>query len=1649
MKRQTKRHRIIATFFLLIFFPTLIPTNLFASTTGPKSPEAASFEPVDATDMVNLVTGQYSYVLPLLNVPSPEGGYPIALGYHAGIAMDQEASWAGLGWNVNPGSIDRNVNGYPDDYNASKLNEYFWDRTHTETFYSASLGFMSVSGVSVGVGLNWGSNQALGGSVNIGVGPEIGAFGVGANISMGTNGASLGVGVSMEGGGLSYGASISSNGNVGVNLGYGNNDAGMSIGYNTSGQTSIGINQGTGNDNSFGLDVSFSSSGVGISGGVTNKTGKKIDGGAGSGFYLSFNNTMSMGDYSSSSSGWMIPIVVPTPIGIFSASFGKQKFKYWMGKNVNNFVTSPLYFHKGIIDITKWVTVQKCVTDYDHYDEYGNYAEICTDTLVEKLVGRSFMDINEISLSENGFNGTTNVGENNMTFPNYDNFSVNGQGISGSMSATIYKNGALFGLDGKENKAGYSLKYNVRNETASGADFTKFNNAPQFEFENEITTYLGVEPAQFNTNNNNTSILDYYSTGIDLNDKPRRKTSNYIEYFTNKEINTPATYAILKSNGFLQPTVSGFDRSIMPEDGIGAFKVTTVDGKTYHYSLPIYNHEIITRTHGVIPDSPDESQSYFEKRQLEPFATHWLLTAVTGPDFVDNGDGIAGEGDLGYWVNFEYGKWTDAFVWKNPYKKDYFSDPGDQRIKTWIRGRKQLYYLDKIKTRTHSAIFIKGEREDARSEQWNYSSAKHIDDLQSNSVKSRFTVPEQKQLRLEKIIVLKNEDSPTNKGHEIYAPNANAITLIKYNQSEIKENVAAEYNMYDNVFDNRDNLSSYENKALQVIDFNYGYSLVPGDNRLTLKSVVFKGKGGETVLPPYKFDYINDTNTFNIDKKDDWGYLRGTPYMYSLNRITTPQGGTIEVSYEKNKCKSVIGRGILEFKYENYLNYRAYDVNHTTHTAKISIGDDFQNYNLLGKKVNVGYYINVCKQSNELYNKYYYNEDTGIISSYLGNGIYEVHFDNSNVNSYDDSTVYSAGDCFIPDPNAGLRIALFIDPNEILDGGGPRVASLKISDGIDNYITDYKYGENEDGVGYVSYVPYDQYLAQEVPYSAELPAPRVMYEFVTTSSHKEGVIPEVKLRYKFNIMKEQTGITKFGEFYEIIQSVQYLTNSSNNNSVTVKSFTVKENFAAIGQLLEVSTLNSKNQLLSKLYNSYYGINEIPNNIGVTKESYQTYKAIDFIDSAIKDKWYITSSSRIKYPSIVKSSTEKKNGYSYTTDFNDYDLVSGISKEQVYTSSDGQSYKTRIVPAYTKYSTSGGYGMGSKVDDPTNKNMLSQTAAEYSYILDKGTSTWKVTGVGITTWSNIWSYKDITGAITTPSAAKEKIWRKHKIFVWNGVKDSNGIFTNYNSANDDGFNWTVGVGSQPSQWKQVSETSLYDHFSAPLEIKDINGNLASTKMGDNDTKVMVTGNAGYNEIYYTGAENAPPLFALTFLEPEIKMVNALRNVSYFHTGKQSVETTSASQFGITMQNAQHRPGKYKVSVWVKADNAAKAQLKLNGIVVPFVSDNIIAGNWQLKTAFIDVPTGACTVYLNSSDTSTVYYDDLMIRPVASSITGYVYNEWDELSYIIANNGLATKFEYDAAGRLIKTYSEVIDDSNNGITGGFKLMKSYKMNNKYLN
>ncbi|WPQ61474.1 DUF5977 domain-containing protein [Chitinophaga sancti] len=95
--------------------PAALTTTSKAFIGGPTQPESQDFHSVNSDNMVDLFSGDFSYSIPLLDV----GGYPLALGYNSGVGMDQDASWVGLGWNLNPGSITRNLRGLPDDFNGT------------------------------------------------------------------------------------------------------------------------------------------------------------------------------------------------------------------------------------------------------------------------------------------------------------------------------------------------------------------------------------------------------------------------------------------------------------------------------------------------------------------------------------------------------------------------------------------------------------------------------------------------------------------------------------------------------------------------------------------------------------------------------------------------------------------------------------------------------------------------------------------------------------------------------------------------------------------------------------------------------------------------------------------------------------------------------------------------------------------------------------------------------------------------------------------------------------------------------------------------------------------------------------------------------------------------------------------------------------------------------------------------------------------------------------------------------------------------------------------------------------------------------------------------------------------------------------------
>ena len=112
--------RASALNFLLavaILIQTVWPTTGLALTSGPTQPETQQFIPVGTQDLVDPFTGNFSYNIPLFEI----GGYPINLSYDSDQKMEDEASWGGFGWSLNPGAITRQMRGIPDDFKGENI----------------------------------------------------------------------------------------------------------------------------------------------------------------------------------------------------------------------------------------------------------------------------------------------------------------------------------------------------------------------------------------------------------------------------------------------------------------------------------------------------------------------------------------------------------------------------------------------------------------------------------------------------------------------------------------------------------------------------------------------------------------------------------------------------------------------------------------------------------------------------------------------------------------------------------------------------------------------------------------------------------------------------------------------------------------------------------------------------------------------------------------------------------------------------------------------------------------------------------------------------------------------------------------------------------------------------------------------------------------------------------------------------------------------------------------------------------------------------------------------------------------------------------------------------------------------------------------
>ncbi|MBL4624705.1 MAG: hypothetical protein JKY42_06155, partial [Flavobacteriales bacterium] len=152
---------------------------------------------------------------------------------------------------------------------------------------------------------------------------------------------------------------------------------------------------------------------------------------------------------------------------------------------------------------------------------------------------------------------------------------------------------------------------------------------------------------------------------------------------------------------------------------------------------PSYEYQLVNATRTGKSDGSylkrNQDSLLIEYKTIFRYAIEWKLTAVTGPRYEDSNDNqIPDEGDKGYWVRYDYAKWTDHFKERNNvygmvpvynpsnshithYNPVYSLGKLTGKYATYSEADYQIYYLNRVQTETNSALFIRTLRKDEHS----------------------------------------------------------------------------------------------------------------------------------------------------------------------------------------------------------------------------------------------------------------------------------------------------------------------------------------------------------------------------------------------------------------------------------------------------------------------------------------------------------------------------------------------------------------------------------------------------------------------------------------------------------------------------------------------------------------------------------------------------------------------------------------------------------------------------------------------------------------------------------------------------------------------------------------------------------------------
>ncbi|HEY1038857.1 MAG TPA: hypothetical protein VGF30_05590, partial [Bacteroidia bacterium] len=356
----------------------------------------------------------------------------------------------------------------------------------------------------------------------------------------------------------------------------------------------------------------------------------------------------------------------------------------------------------------------------------------------------------------------------------YDNYSISGPGIGGALTPNLYDYGHIktnqdyggFDVSGFTKKMQFTVNGDFHDTLISRHYPTAINGSTTLRLPgSSVTDYYTSDTRPF-------MGAEYNGSGTMIGDENFNHSTNrpvtpyYVEYFTNAEIHAGVSGFLNYESGHSRNSGRYYDMG----DGIGGYRVTDPAGYVYHYSLPVYfngsvnytfplNNEYVmeklddynnfdpacanSAESNIITPYPGQLKNKFlEYKEHSKYAYQWLLTAVTGPDYVDsNSDGMANTGDAGYWVSYDNQLWASNYKKRTPeygynllfdesagYDDPFIPGVGMQtpyfelqsKLGTISISDLELFYLNSIKTSSHSALIIRETRKDEFSELTSY-----------------------------------------------------------------------------------------------------------------------------------------------------------------------------------------------------------------------------------------------------------------------------------------------------------------------------------------------------------------------------------------------------------------------------------------------------------------------------------------------------------------------------------------------------------------------------------------------------------------------------------------------------------------------------------------------------------------------------------------------------------------------------------------------------------------------------------------------------------------------------------------------------------------------------------------------------------------